>query len=107
MLRERAEVSVFCLAGDQFIDDRLDLFLQLGVCLHAACLDGGNQVFSDKFAGPRDQLGRRLAIAQAKHGEHAGIRGRCAQQPIRGVGGNPFPDHTTELKVSVWIEIEE
>ncbi len=91
--------AVLGLAGQQAMNDRVHSLLQLGIVAQSQRLNRRDQVLAHELAGPRDEVGRRLPVAEFKHFEQSGIRGGGANQPMAHVCVNLSADPAAAAKM--------
>jgi hypothetical protein len=82
------------------------LLAERGIARQPQRLDCRDQVFTNKLAGPGNELGRWLPIAQAKHLEHPWIRVRGGQEPMIDPSIDAITNDAVQTKTGLCYRLE-
>src|SRR5881397_1386092 len=77
-----AKITIFRLTGDEFCDHVSHLLSERRVSRQAQSLDGGEEVFANKFPRPGHEVRRRLSVPQLEHLQHPRVGLRGTQKPL-------------------------
>src|SRR5437879_508537 len=106
LLGKGPEITVLSLATDKSGDDIGYLQAQARIVSHPQGLHCGNEIFANKLNCPGNQLGRGLAVAHAKHFEHARIGLWRAKEPVFDVGFDALAHEVAKSKLPVGQRIK-